>query len=308
MTADQSAFDLLGIGECMLELRDAVDQPLRLSFGGDVLNTLVYAQRTGIRSAFATATGDDHYGHWLRSQWEAEGINCDLVNHHPGLSPALYIIRNSDSGERSFHYWRDASPFGHLLDQPAYNERLSEQLALSKWVYLSGITLAMLSDARRDQLLDIIARARSQGTQVAFDPNYRARLWQDVASARSWLHRGYQCASLALPSLDDERDLHDAPLHSQLLADRLSRLGVAEVVVKDGERGSQIFVDGHMLSVPAGAAPHVLDTTSAGDAYNGAYLAARIQGRSAPEAGKAAAAQAAYVVQHPGAIAPLMAD
>lgn len=46
----------------------------------------------------------------------------------------------------------------------------------------------------------------------------------------------------------------------------------------------------------------VVDTTSAGDAFNGAYLAARLDNKLMIEAAQLAARVAASVIQHPGAI------
>jgi 2-dehydro-3-deoxygluconokinase len=48
----------------------------------------------------------------------------------------------------------------------------------------------------------------------------------------------------------------------------------------------------------------VVDTSGAGDSFNGAYLAARLRGLSSPEAARAGLAMAATVVGHPGAIIP----
>jgi 2-dehydro-3-deoxygluconokinase len=48
----------------------------------------------------------------------------------------------------------------------------------------------------------------------------------------------------------------------------------------------------------------VVDTSGAGDSFNGAYLAARLRGQDAMEAAKAGLAMAAKVVAQPGAIIP----
>ncbi|MGI9322271.1 MAG: sugar kinase [Pseudomonadales bacterium] len=288
----------------MVELHDSGSRQLRLGYGGDVLNTLVYAQRSGVQSAFATVTGDDHYGRWLRSNWETEGIDCKLVRHDANTSPALHIIRNEPSGERNFHYWRDASPFKALLDVDGYVAALSEAMEAVPWVYVSGIALAMLDDESRARLIAMLEAARGRGARTAFDPNYRARLWADSATAQHWLSRAYSCATVALPSLEDEQALRQAEIDGEALAKDLSALGVEEVVVKDGPRGSQVYSGQRCERVAAVDVAQVIDTTAAGDAFNGAYLAARIQGETALEAAAAGARLAAYVVQHPGAIAP----
>jgi 2-dehydro-3-deoxygluconokinase len=50
---------------------------------------------------------------------------------------------------------------------------------------------------------------------------------------------------------------------------------------------------------------NVVDTTSAGDSFNGVYLGARISGEAVTVAVHLAAKSAALVIQHRGAIIPL---
>ncbi len=295
---------LLGIGECMVELRDSGARELRLGFGGDVLNTLVYAGRQGVPTAFATVTGDDHYGRWLRTCWEDEGINCDLVRHDEGTAPALYVIRNEPSGERHFHYWRDASPFRALFRDATYVEQLAGALGRAPWVYVSGIALALLDDADRTVLLTLLAGVRQRGGEVAFDPNYRARLWPDRGTARHWLDRAYGCATVALPSREDERTLRSDEIDAPALAGELFARGCREVIAKDGVQGAFVRSSADEGWVTAHAVSAVVDTTAAGDAFNGAWLAARMRGAPALEAARAGARLAASIVQHPGAITP----
>ena len=296
--------DLIGIGECMVELHDPGGGELHLSYGGDVLNTLVYAQRSGVQSAFATLTGSDHYGYWLRSNWQQEGLDCDLVAHSAGTSPALYIIRNEEDGERHFHYWRDGSPFCDLLKNERYVETLGATLQVSAWAYFSGITLAMLDDPQRDCLLALLKRAREKGTRVGFDPNYRARLWEEADQAADWFRRACRCATLVMPSMQDIHTLTDRALTAEEVAQALFVRGAEEVVVKDGVNGSTVFWDNEMVHTPVQPVARVVDATAAGDAYNGAFLASRIRGGNPAEAARAGTMMAATVIQHAGAIMP----
>ncbi len=57
-------------------------------------------------------------------------------------------------------------------------------------MYVSGITLAILSTPGRDRLFETLARLRVEGTTIAFDSNYRPRLWPDADAARREITRG----------------------------------------------------------------------------------------------------------------------
>ena len=50
--------ELGAIGECMLELHDEGGSNMRKSFGGDVLNTLLYASRCGSDGFFCDRCGE----------------------------------------------------------------------------------------------------------------------------------------------------------------------------------------------------------------------------------------------------------
>ncbi len=285
---------LAAIGECMLEMRADASGSFRLSYGGDVFNTAVYARYLGMDVSFVSALGDDYYSDWLRERWQSHDLDCSCLRVLPGAAPALYIIRNDAAGERTFHYWRDASPFRRLLDDSGYCATLEAFLADHEAVYWSGITLALLPEDRRRWLLDLLAALRARGLRVAFDSNYRPRLWQSVDEARRWLEAAWAVADIALPSGDDERLLHG----DDDVTSRLQALGAPEVVLKLGSAGCVVDHVSYALQTPV----KVVDATAAGDSFNAAYLAARWRGSAQPEAVAAAQRLSAIVVQHPGAL------
>jgi len=72
-------------------------------------------------------------------------------------------------------------------------------------------------------------------------------------------------------------------------ADSLDSLGVPEVIVTLGERGSVVWANGRAEAVPAERIPGA-DPTGAGDAFTAAYLASRGAGGEPVDAARAAAA------------------
>ena len=74
-----------------------------------------------------------------------------------------------------------------------------------------------------------------------------------------------------------------------------------EVVVTDGARGAQIATGRGVLAVPADERLLALDTTGAGDAFAGTYLAQRLAGAEVLVAARSAASAAATAVASPGA-------
>ena len=113
---------------------------------------------------------------------------------------------------------------------------------------------------------------------------------------------GLALADIALPTFPDEQMLFgDASPGATL--ERIAALGPREIVVKNGESSALVHHGGTTADVPARAV-RALDTTGAGDAFNGGYLAARLAGDEPARAAERAHAVAAAVVQVKGALAP----
>jgi len=297
------------IGECMLELSHSNGNstsgalPTALSYGGDTLNTAVYMSRLGVAVDYVTALGDDSMSDWMVDQWLKEGVGCDMVERCVGSVPGLYMIQTDTHGERSFYYWRENAPVRQLFDSQDRSDRLLERLASYDWLYLSGITLALFRGPALERFFSLLEAYRNRGGKIAFDGNYRPQLWPEESAARQAYQAVLRLAEIALPTLEDEQMLFgdespDAVVH------RLQSWGVVEVAIKMGSDGCLVANDQEVDFVPARRV-EVVDTTSAGDSFNAAYLAARITGAIPRLAAEAGHDLASIVIQHRGAIIPV---
>ena len=296
------------VGECMLELTRQSGEPsgrslpMNLSYGGDTLNSAVYLARQGINVDYVTALGDDPNSAWMVDQWRGEGVGCDLVKRVTGAVPGMYLIETDQQGERSFYYWRDSSPARRLLDQAASTGELFSHLADHAWIGLSGITLAIYSDASRQRLFELLADYRAGGGKVAFDSNYRPKLWSSHGVTQDAYEAMYRLTDLALPTVEDEQAVFGDPDEDSVI-ERLQSWGVGEIGLKMGEQGCLVTAEGERQLVSANKVV-VVDTTSAGDSFNAGYLATRLQDGSPVEAAAAGHRLASIVIQHRGAIIP----
>jgi 2-dehydro-3-deoxygluconokinase len=288
---------LVGIGECMIELSQAGDGLLRKSFAGDVVNTLWYARAPGMHCAFFTGLGTDAMSEEMIAFLQSNDISCAQIARIEARNPGLYMIQ-LDGAERSFSYWRDTSAARMLAHDPPLMTRAIDS---ADALYFSGITLAILPGADRANLIDALHKARAAGKPVAFDPNIRPKLWPDPAKMREAITDAVSCASLVLPSFDDEAAAFGdaSPIET---AKRYQRAGADLVIVKDGPNPTLICgADGdHTIDTPHVAAP--VDTTGAGDSFNGAFLSAYLLDGDAIAAVRAAQACAGRVICHHGAL------
>lgn len=285
-------------GEAMLELSRTGDG-WRLGHGGDTLNTAIHLARSGHDAAYLTAIGSDPPSAELKAHWQAEGLDTSLVLEHPARATGLYAITTDAQGERSFTYWRDTSAAREMfaLDAIAPATVRAEQADLFAF---SLISLAILPDDGRRLLLGLAARVRAKGGRVAFDGNYRPRLWASPDTARHWRDQAAAVADIGLPTLEDEALLGIGDAHA--VARHWQGLGCAEVVVKLGAQGCML-PDGTVIQPDAVLSP--VDTSGAGDAFNAGYLGARLNGSAPQAAARAGHAIAGWTIMRPGAIPPL---
>ncbi|HEX2312825.1 MAG TPA: sugar kinase [Thermomonospora sp.] len=294
------------IGECMIELRHLTPDRLALGYAGDVLNTAAYLARSAapgtVDVQFVTVTGDDPYSAAMREHWRAHGVGDALTRVRKGGKAGLYLIRTDGRGERTFQHYRRESAARDLFG-PGHPSEIDEAVAAHDLVYLSGITLSILTPEARARLVAVLERTRANGGLVVYDTNYRASGWDSPADAARAAGAVLRHTDLALPTFEDDRIVHGDTAVGDTAA-RLHDAGVREVVVKIGADGCVVSDGRSLTEVPAVPGVPVVDTTSAGDAFNGAYLAARLAGASPVAAAEAGCALAAQVIGHPGALLP----
>ncbi|MBB4858894.1 2-dehydro-3-deoxygluconokinase [Novosphingobium chloroacetimidivorans] len=287
------------VGEGMLELAPRARGGWDLGHGGDTLNSAIHLARLGGDVAFASALGTDAFSARLRAGWEAEGLDCSLLLSDPTREPGLYAIQVDEAGERSFAYWRGQSAARRLFELPE-SGRLAAAAARSDLLYFSLITLAILPESGRRMLLDIASQVRAAGGRVAFDGNYRPRLWASREEAMATRDEAIAHADIGLPTYDDEAQL-SGERDADAVAAHWSGLGCGEVVVKQGGDGCRL-PDGSWSVPPKVLAP--VDTSGAGDAFNAAYLQARLDGSSPDVAAEQGHRLAGWVITRFGAIPP----
>jgi 2-dehydro-3-deoxygluconokinase len=295
------AVDLLCMGEPMLEFNQLPPQPdgrvLYLEgHGGDTSNAGIAAARQGARVGYITAIGNDAPGGSLMALWAREGVDTSTVIRTDRALTAVYFVAHDAHGHQFLHYRKDSPA---ALYAPADLPR--EAIAAAKIFFASGISQG-ISPSAADAVFAAIEVARGAGGKVAYDTNYRPRLWPS-ARAAAVMHGAIARADYVFPGMEDVVVLTGLTDPDAIL-DFYLGLGPTVVVLKMGEDGAYLGLPDRRVRIP----PHpvaVVDATGAGDALCGAFLARTLAGDAPEAAARYAVVAAALKCTGYGAVAPI---
>jgi 2-dehydro-3-deoxygluconokinase len=210
----------------------------------------------------------------------------------------IYFVSHDAQGHH-FSYARAGSAASRM--QPQDLTHWAEPIASSRWLHVSGISLA-ISSCACDTAMAAMTHARRVGTQVALDSNLRLSLWP-LARAQACIRQAVGLCDLFLPSLEDMTALTGLTQAQDIVAWSHAQ-GAATVVLKLGPDGA-LASDGHTQRSVPGHSVKAIDATGAGDCFAGNLLARLVGGDSLWEAVRYANAAAALSVQGIGAVSPM---
>ena len=284
-------------GECMVELVAKQGDTLHKGFAGDTYNTAIYMHRCAANLAvsYFTALGDDFLSSELLVKMDEEGIHTEYVLRSEDRHLGLYMVQTDVHGERTFTYWRQNSAATQSLNL------LKGHKVEADVFYFSAISLAILDNEQKSKLFELIGELKAAGCKISFDPNYRPKLWSSKEEAQKWTDAAYAVSDLVFPGGDDHAELY-GHMSTEAILEHLGQFKIDEVVVKNGASSVNILIDNKLDTVAIQPVDKVVDTTAAGDAFNGGYLAARLTGSSHTDSARYGAKVAATVISYPGAI------
>ena len=263
--------------------------------GGKGANQAVAAARVA-RSpvAFVAAVGDDRYGQQSLDNFRREGLLCEHLRIVPGEATGVALILVDAEAENMIAVASGANAHLSIADV--------DQLP-DAWFAPGGVFLACL-ESPLPTVRHALARARVSGMTTILNPAPASGpLPADVLELVDVLTPNeHEAASLAGQSVTDHRSAVAAARH-------LQQLGCRQVIVTRGSEGCTVMGDSiegeehgdsNAVDVPALAVQPV-DTTAAGDAFNGALAVRLSAGASLVEAACWASLAAAISVTRPGA-------
>jgi 2-dehydro-3-deoxygluconokinase len=271
------------LGECMIELSGDISSlennssNIKINFGGDTYNSAVYFSRltnNKTNTFYSTALGKDNFSKKMISRFKNENIKCDYIRTDGENPPGLYSIEINEKGERSFSYWRDQSPSKYIF-LGSKGKKLVKDINNADVFYYTGISAGILDEKQRKDLINI----GSTATICGFDFNYRSQLHYNKKVSQLLFNEINNRVDIHFVSFDDARELFKIknPLEIFEIINEKKNL----ILIR--YKNSIIFKN-KQQEIKTVTVPHgeVVDTTAAGDAFNGSFLAIMNNNKNVP--------------------------
>lgn len=265
--------DLVTIGEILIDLtysgRDKGVPVYIANPGGAPANVAVAAARLGADAAFIGKVGRDYYGDFLRATLTENGVDISGMLVDNDAPTTLAVVSVSETGERSFSFYRR-----NCADTLLSSEEISTEL-LGNTRFLHFGSVSLTDDPARTATLFAAQKAKELGAVVTYDPNYRANLWNSEEEAVERMKSVLGFVDI-LKISDEELPLltgTDDPVEgTRQLSDTY---GISLILLTLGPDGA-FYRRGEETGKAEGFKVKVADTNGAGDTFFGSFLSRMI--------------------------------
>lgn len=261
-----------------------IGSDFKMGPGGKGSNQAVAAARAGADVTFISRLGRDSFGEIALATWKAENINTGKVALSSDLSTgAAYIFVQEQTGANCIIVVPGAAGAISVADV----ENAAAEIRAAK-VFVTQLEQPIAAARRGLEL------ARAAGAMTVFNPAPAAPLPDALYGLCDYITPNETEAStltgIEVTNLDSAR----------AAADQLLQRGVKVALVTLGEAGALYHSAQESVLVPAFSAGKVVETTGAGDAFNGGFAAALAAGRAPQDAVRFGCATAGISVTRAG--------
>jgi len=294
--------EIVALGEPLLEFNAMESGPLdkvdkyEVGWGGDTSNFAVAVSRLGRKVGYVCRIGDDDFGQTFINLWKSESIDTKyIIKEKDSFTGIYFISRHGESHQ--FAYYRKDSAASHLSPE----DIPTDYIANARIFHTSGISQA-ISESACEAVFYAIEVARKADVLVSYDPNLRLKLW-DEDRARDIVMETISMSDFVFPSLDDAIYLSGLE-DSYAILEYFLEKGPKVVALKLGEKGVLLGTGNQIFQIKPFQVD-VVDTTGAGDAFDGGFVSAYLQGYQLKECAKYANIAAALTTTGCGAVKPI---
>ena len=251
--------------------------------GGKGANQAVTVARLGGRVSFICKTGSDIFGHQANQLFNEEGIDTSYVFSDTKNPSGVALITVDTDAENCIVVAPGAN--AHLtpndLKRSAEAVEAADIILLQLEIPMQTVEAAAMMAYRLGKKVVLNPAPASKLSAGLLETLYAITPNETEAEAISGIR------------ITDERTAEEA-------ARKIASMGVCNVIITLGAKGALVFDGEHCEVVPAYKI-QAIDTTAAGDVFNGALVVALSEGRTLPEAVRFACKASAISVTRVGA-------
>ena len=291
--------DIITIGESLIELSSErsllYTECLSKYYGGDAITTAMTALKLGSKVGYITCVGNDFFKDFLIDSWTKAGLDISKIKITEDFN-GLYLIALLEDGKKELAYYRKKTAATKL----SVDDISEDYIENSKYIYSTGVAQS-ISLSAKEAIKKAFTIAREKGVTTAYDPNYQPML-MNIEESREFLKEIIPYTDIIfLNKSKDGKRLLELDSHEQIIK-YFWDLGVNMVILKSKEDyGFYIGYNGDINFTPY-FKTEIVDTTCAGDAFNGGFLHALNSGLTPFEASQFASVVSGLQSQNIGAI------
>ena len=256
--------------------------------GGKGSNQSVAAARVGGDVSFITRLGKDEFAKMAFNMYKEEGITSYIEQLEDSYTGSAYIFLDEKTGDNAIIVCPGAAA---TIDK-AYVQSVSD-------VITSADVFVTQMEQPLEAATEALQIARGAGVVTILNTAPAEPVPDDVFALCDYVTpneteaEGY--TGVKVTSVDDARKAGDAFLQK----------GVGTALITLGEQGALLHNNEMSELIPAFNAGAAMETTGAGDAFNGSFAVALAQGKSPKEAARFGCAVAGLSVTRAGAAASM---
>ena len=255
----------------------------KLGPGGKGSNQAVAAGRLGADVTFITRLGCDPFADMALATWKRAGVKPAVIETPESYTGAAYIFVEETSGNNAII----VSPGAAMLISPADIDRHAD-LIRSAAVFVTQLEQPI------DAAIHALEIAKAADVTTILNPAPAAKLPERVFTLCDYVTpnetEAEELTGMTVETVEDARRAADSFLAK----------GVGTALITLGEKGALLHDGRRSELVPAVSAGPVVETTGAGDAFNGGFAVGLSRGLDAIEAVRFACAVAGISVTRPG--------
>ncbi|HBT4804018.1 TPA: carbohydrate kinase family protein [Klebsiella quasipneumoniae subsp. similipneumoniae] len=247
--------------------------------GGTVANSACVMGQLGLKVVSLSTVGNDHYAKMILDDFEKYGVDTCYVQRKPGVDANMAVIFVDDSGEKALVYAPNKETETCMV-------QAHEAILLSRAVYIMP--------AQFEKFKKLAMYAKEKETMVIVD------IESHIENSSKTIHEILKLCDIAIFNKEGFRTSLQQEPEKHILQKLVNDYKLNTLVVTCGGDGVVACSSGEYVKHPGYKVP-VVDTTGAGDTFNGAFIYGTLKNYSLEKSINFASAAAAINISYTGA-------